>query len=283
MSVSSGSKVAKVLPSWPSWFYANVVISLARLVRSPRITRRPGWCTLWRFAAGALIAIPLLAVLMLFADAAAFDGARVLSRWTVELFEQVTNFGRSGWFLIPIGLALLAIAALTSPALPHMTRAVMAMASVRLGFLFTAIAIPGVFTSVAKRIIARGRPYVGSEVDPFLYKFMVWRPDFASMPSGHATTAFAAAIAFGTLWPRLRPLMWAYAFAVALSRIATTAHFPSDVVAGAIVGCVGALLVRDWFAVRGLGFAVRTDGSVLVKPGPSPSRFRRLARRCLGR
>ena len=43
---------------------------------------------------------------------------------------------------------------------------------------------------------------------------------------------------------------------IALSRVVVTAHYPSDVVAGAIVGAIGALLVRDWFAARRLGFAV---------------------------
>ena len=78
-----------------------------------------------------------------------------------------------------------------------------------------------------------------------------------AFPSGHATTAFAAAIAFGALWPRLRPLLWTYAIVIALSRVIVTAHHPSDVVAGAIAGAVGALLVRDWMAARRLGFLVR--------------------------
>ena len=74
------------------------------------------------------------------------------------------------------------------------------------------------------------------------------------MPSGHATTAFAVAVAFGVLWPRLRPLLWIYAIVIALSRVVVAAHHPSDVVAGAIAGAVGALLVRDWLAARRLGF-----------------------------
>ena len=93
--------------------------------------------------------------------------------------------------------------------------------------------------------------------DAFLYKFFLWRVEYASFPSGHATTAFAAAVAFGVLWPRLRPLFWTYAIVIALSRVVVTAHHPSDVVAGAIAGAVGALLVRDWMAARRLGFSVR--------------------------
>jgi len=36
-------------------------------------------------------------------------------------------------------------------------------------------------------------------------------------------------------------------------------------------------MVRDWFALRGLGFFVALDGTVQAKPGPSLRRVKRLA------
>jgi undecaprenyl-diphosphatase len=45
------------------------------------------------------------------------------------------------------------------------------------------------------------------------------------------------------------------------------------VIGGAIVGAVGAVMVRNWFAARRLGFSVAADGSVLAMPGPN---FRRI-------
>jgi hypothetical protein len=38
------------------------------------------------------------------------------------------------------------------------------------------------------------------------------------------------------------------------------------------------LLVRDWFAARGLGFAIGADGVVRPLPGPSLARIKRVAR-----
>ena len=73
--------------------------------------------------------------------------------------------------------------------------------------------------------------------------------------------------------------MWIYAVLIALSRVIVTAHHPSDVIAGAIVGSIGALLVRNWFAVRRLGFAVAPDGAVQARPGPSWRRVKAVARR----
>ncbi len=105
-----------------------------------------------------------------------------------------------------------------------------------------------------------------------------WRVDYASLPSGHATTAFAVAVAIGALWPRTRVVMWTYALLIAVSRVVLTAHYPSDVLAGALVGAFGALLVRNWFAARRLGFALGPDGGIRPLPGPSLRRIKTVAR-----
>jgi undecaprenyl-diphosphatase len=156
---------------------------------------------------------------------------------------------------------------------------VLAAVAVRVGFLFAAIAAPSLFVTIVKRLIGRARPFVGEQSDPFLYMHFVWRAAYASMPSGHATTAFAAAVAVGLLWPRLRAPMLVYALLIAVSRVVLNAHYVSDVVAGAIVGAVGALLVRDWFAAHRLGFVIGADGGVHTLPGPSWGRIKRVARR----
>ena len=137
-------------------------------------------------------------------DAAATDWAQQLPQGVRDEFEQITNFGLSGWFLIPFGLILLCLAALASPALPRMSQGVLTALAARFGFLFLAIGVPGLFVTIVKRLIGRARPSVGGHDDPFAYMPFIWRPEYASMPSGHATTAVAAAIAIGAIWPRPR-------------------------------------------------------------------------------
>src|SRR5690606_28964955 len=100
-------------------------------------------------------------------------------------------------------------------------------------------------------------------------------------PSGHTTTAFAAAVALGALFPRARWAFFAYAAVMAFSRIAVAAHYPSDVIAGAVFGGVGALLVRAWFASRRLGFCIAPDNRVTRLPGPSRRRLVRAVRAAL--
>ena len=281
MSVTGGAATAGRSASWPRWAWGNVAWALAMLARAPRTEAKPRWRSYARLGVGLVASLAVLAFLMVFVDAWAIETARRLPRWVFVPFDELTDFGKSGWFLIPLGLGLALIAALASPALPRFTHLVLATLAVRLAFLFTAIAVPSLFVTVIKRLIGRARPFVGGEASPFQFLPLAWRSEYASLPSGHATTAFAALVAVGLIWPRLRAIMWAYALIIALSRVVVLAHHPSDVVAGAIVGAVGAWLVRDWFAARRLGFVIDADGHVRTPPGPSFARTKRVARRLL--
>jgi dolichol-phosphate mannosyltransferase len=213
-----------------------------------------------------VVVLGLVAVPMLLVDP--FTGAvvRRLPFGLVAFFNDITDFGRSSWVLIPLGALIVLLAALASPALDRFSRGVFAALGVRVGFVFVAIGLPALAGTILKRIIGRVRP---SAQGVFAYYPFSWRSDYASLPSGHAITAFGALVAIGLLIPRARPLLWVYALTIAASRVIVSAHFPSDVIAGAAFGAFGAILVREWFASRGLGFYVDANGTVLITPGPS--------------
>ena len=259
-------------------FVSNIGSAVTLFFRSPPTGRRPAWLPYGRLALGALAATLIVVAAVVALDARSLAGVRGLPAALVEPFRTITHFGLSGWFLYPTGFLLLALAAADSAALPSFSRRVVAAISIRLGFVFMAVALPGLFVTIIKRLIGRARPFVAGE-DAWTSQFLVWRPDYASFPSGHATTSFAAAVAIGALWPRLRPWMWAYAVVIAISRVFVTAHHPSDVIAGAMAGAIGALLVRNWYASRRLGFVVTAEGGVRRLPGPSWRRVKAVARR----
>jgi len=260
---------------------SHVAAAIGVVLRPPHlhVRRRPFAPRQWAMAGGIVIAVFL--VCMVFIDAAAVRAVGRLPHFVVWSFDQITDFGKSGWFLWPLGILFLALAALDQSKLTRISQAVLAAVMVRVGFLFLAIGVPGLFVTIVKRLIGRARPLVGGNLDPYRFAPFIWQSDYASLPSGHATTAFSVLVAFGTLWPRARTVLWIYALAIALSRVAVTAHYPSDVLAGALVGTVGALMMRRHFALRGLGFSIGADGTPHQFPGPSLRRIKAVARELL--
>jgi len=258
---------------------ANVMAAFAILARPARQTPNAWPLSARQLAIGAAATLALLLIVMVLFDAGAIHAVGRLPNWLVWFFDQITDFGKSGWFLWPLGILFLILAVL--PSLPRVPQLVLDAMLVRVGFLFVAVAAPSLFDTIIKRMIGRARPLVGGSLDPYLFRPFKWTSEYASLPSGHATTAFAVAIAFGTLWPRARTILWVYALAIAVSRVVLTAHYPSDVLAAAGIGIGGALIVRRWFALRGLGFSVAGDGTIHQFPGPSFKRIKAVARAAL--
>jgi membrane-associated phospholipid phosphatase len=257
---------------------AQALAGVALLARKPRGEVR--WADTRTLAIRAGVAFAAFLLIVVLFDVAAVKGARRLPEWLIGLFDDITDFGKSGWFLWPLAGVMLAVAA--APAyLPPMARRVLAAIAVRAGFLFLAIGLPSLFGTIVKRLIGRARPFVGDAADPYFYHPFSWNVEYASLPSGHATTAFAAAVAVGMLWPRLRAVMWVYAIVIGISRVVLTAHHPSDVLASVFVGIVGALLVRNYFAARRLAFGISAEGSAVVFAGPSWWRTKSIARALL--
>jgi membrane-associated phospholipid phosphatase len=74
-------------------------------------------------------------------------------------------------------------------------------------------------------------------------------PSKLSFPSAHATSSIAAATALARVEPRARPWLLGLAAAICVGRPYLGMHYPSDVLAGAVLGlCIGSL-------VPGLGAA----------------------------
>lgn len=129
----------------------------------------------------------------------------------------------------------------------------------RTGLLaLAALALGGLLTNVTlKQMVGRIRPW--HTVDGLL--FLVEELDPHSFPSGHTCAAFAAAgIWFrGLPWRCLRITGMAMAVLMGLSRLYVGVHFPSDVLAGALVGLLAAWLA--WRLGRYLpDLGVRNDG-----------------------
>ena len=262
-----------------SRFAALAWLSLAQLVRSPshsrraEAARRAARHVLWLSAGlGAAIIVLMYAI-------DAWEIAQMPKRGTPSLWwlRILTDFGKDEYVLAVLAVLLIAVA-VVSPALRSIQRSLLLGLGTRLQFIFCAVAFSNLVTEVLKYCIGRGRPFVGGEANVFHFSHFAGNPAYYSFPSGHATTAFALALAVSAVWPQARIAMAVYALIIAASRLVLLAHHPSDVVAGAMVGIVGAMFVRYWFAARRLGFAIQRDGSIASLVGPSSGRLKKVAR-----
>ena len=124
---------------------------------------------------GTLVAVAVLIATMFVLDAWSVSHARRLSGPLVEAAGRFTDLGKSGWFLWPTGILLLALAAFYLPNLPRFSRGVVSAFAVRLGFVFVAIGLPSLFATIIKRIIGRARPFVAGN-DIWAYEPLAWTP-----------------------------------------------------------------------------------------------------------
>ena len=129
------------------------------------------------------------------------------------------------------------------------------------------LAVSGLASQALKHLFGRARPSLIDLVGPFHFDLLALKSTYASMPSGHSVSAFAMAVALGWMAPRLRLPLLILATLVAISRVVISAHYPSDVIAGAALGAASAIMLRRAFALRGLAFAWTPEGPRLRGAG----------------
>ena len=99
-----------------------------------------------------------------------------------------------------------------------------------LGFICGNIAV--------KNLVARTRPYeYNTEINLLVSKLSDY-----SFPSGHTLASFEAAVCIFIRYKKWGIAALALAFAIALSRLYLYVHFPSDVLAGMVLGTVFAII-----------------------------------------
>jgi undecaprenyl-diphosphatase len=163
--------------------------------------------------------------------------------------ELVTWFGKGGVILYPSGILILAGFAMkvARPAreagLDPVLRALIV--------IFVIVAAAGIADDLLKMIFGRARPFMWLAGDESGFQPFRFKSQFTSFPSGHTTTSFAAAVAFGSLFPRWRPVFALFAVAIGLSRIVLDVHYVSDVVCGAALGAAVAVALLPQFRKRG--------------------------------
>lgn len=174
-----------------------------------------------------------------------------MSNFDTTLFRAVNDFaGRTqgldmlGVFaaviLLPLMVALVVLASLTIKRLREEHFWELPLRALVAGGVALAV------REVVGVLVGRARPFAAlADVQPLIEM----NSTHDSFPSGHAAAAFAIAL---VVWKHDRD--WGAAFLilaalVALSRVFVGVHYPSDIVAGALLGW-GAAAAVHWFEKR---------------------------------
>ncbi|MDR0767527.1 MAG: phosphatase PAP2 family protein [Methanosarcinales archaeon] len=107
--------------------------------------------------------------------------------------------------------------------------------------LVAAVLLSAAVTWTIKEIVAHPRPFIwlGLTIEDILISVHPFR----SFPSGHTATAFAAAAVAVYHFRKWAIPIFSLAVIMGLSRIYLLVHYPSDVIAGAIIGILSAVFV----------------------------------------
>jgi membrane-associated phospholipid phosphatase len=156
--------------------------------------------------------------------------------WLDSFFAELSSLG--AWPIVLVALALLSAAGARS-----LRRHVFVLAACILAF------IPA--RNLLKQWADRPRPAAvfqdGIEKGTVRLRLVEqWRPRGGSFPSGHSMLAFFVMTYAGLNRRGCRLFALTLATLVALSRVYVGAHFPSDCIAGALLGALG-----GWIAWQG--------------------------------
>jgi undecaprenyl-diphosphatase len=185
-----------------------------------------------------LISIPIVVLsisVLFFFDTRIWLAARNLV--SQELYYNITDFiTDNGLFLFYAAFVIIFAYSLIKKN-KRLTWLIVAYIKAQLIFAFALVRI-------IKIIVGRARPGHDPEFTFFSFAFR-----HNSFPSGHSTDAFVSGVFLFYLlkhskYSACRYLPLIYAFLIAISRVFISSHYPSDVLAGMLIGILGA-----WFFI----------------------------------
>jgi len=165
-----------------------------------------------------------------------------------ETFKKITHYGESTLYLVGFALGFLIFRYIWKK--PHLENISL--------FIFGSVASAGIVSDIIKVIAGRHRPSELFEQGQYGFDFFHIERAMTSFPSGHTATAFALATAIAYLWPKSGIPMFFFAILIGISRLAIGAHYPSDVVGGAVVG-----VLSTWMVIRYWNHSERFKNKVL--------------------
>jgi len=162
-----------------------------------------------------------------------------LGRSIIDIAKIVTILGDSLWYFIILVPAFIYFWFLAKNKLW----------SKRIIFILVSLSISGLLNLLIKWLAGRYRPNM-LEKGFFGFNYFSVGYDLNSFPSGHTVTAFSLAAAVSILFPRTGIVAFIIAISIGMTRIILRSHYLSDVIAGAGIGILSAMILKYYFDRR---------------------------------
>lgn len=114
-----------------------------------------------------------------------------------------------------------------------------------------------IIAEIIKNFLHQARPYIVLET---INKLIVENKDFQSFPSGHAAIFFAIAMAVYFFNKKLGIIFFISAILISVARIFVGVHWPSDILAGAVIGIISAIIINKLFFKKYHGPKIKNQG-----------------------
>ena len=230
---------------------------------------RHGW-KIW--TAGGILAAALCFV---FLDAWAIVSLRAMSDGTRRMFRPLTDLGRAEW-IIALSVMVGVFYWVARRGAETMRRsAAYLLAAQSAAYVLAAVAVGGLSATLLKYMIGRARPRGFDTFGPDSFTPFAFDSAHASLPSGHSATIFALATALAFLRPGLKWVFYGLAALIASTRVVVGAHYPADIVAGALVATVAVYGLTRLLAARKWLFRYDSERRAILRGARlrAPARF----------
>jgi len=256
-----------MISSVKNWF--QDIVDYFRFVHIRRIDQRfgilPGYFNTLGFLA---ISAVLIVALLLFADPVVLEWIRQPDRQYPKIFRTITLLGSVNWILFITGTILVLLSLRNARRFKGQKNLNWHRLFLNAYFTFTGTVFTGLLGNLFKNLIGRARPQFTPQSEIWYAIPLEHHYQFASFPSGHATTSGAITVILALLFPRWWLFFIIAGILVAVSRPVLGVHFPSDILAGFLFGGSFIWIYARLFARKRLLFAFDEQGKLILRGEP---------------